>query len=138
MDENEREHLHTEFRGSQVWMFLHTHSLPTVLIKESKGGGVCSVSLDRLKWEELFQNIVTHPFKQLIHRGQPRLLEAPAASCNGLILISHRRNWKGWVIWNPLFQSLHELPQPSEDFPDARRPVSVGFGYEAAADDYTE
>ncbi|KAH6827472.1 hypothetical protein C2S53_005269 [Perilla frutescens var. hirtella] len=118
---------------------LQQHSLSTILITESKGGGICSVSLDRLKDSCSFQIIDVDPFKKLIHGGVPRLLEAPAASCNGLILISNRRICTSWAIWNPLTRYLHEieLPQPRADFPSlSGRAVSVGFGYDAAADDY--
>ncbi|XP_057767882.1 F-box protein CPR1-like isoform X2 [Salvia miltiorrhiza] len=124
--------------------FLHFHSTnlqhcshPTILIRESKGGGITFLSLDRLNPIDSLQQIDLHPFKQLIHHGLPRLLQPPAASCHGLILISHRRNWRNWAIWNPLTQTLHELPQPDADLQSVSgRSASVGFGYDPAAEDY--
>lgn len=106
----------------------------TILITEFDGGGICPVSLDGLNCS---QTIDLDNFKQLFPLLGPQLRETPAASCNGLILISDRRYCRSWAIWNPSTRRMHELGRPCAGLQSVRHlSSSVGFGYDAAADDY--
>ncbi|CAA0805996.1 Unknown protein [Striga hermonthica] len=56
-----------------------------------------------------------------------------AASCNGLVLISHYDSTSTWVVWNPLTGDYLELPRTGlEDSPF----VGCGIGYDRSSDDY--
>ncbi|KAH6817388.1 hypothetical protein C2S51_000991 [Perilla frutescens var. frutescens] len=103
----------------------------TILIRNGRGGGLSSFSVDALTYADGDQQIdVTH-FKQIIHRGVPRLSDLPSHSCNGLILISHHATAKSWVIWNPLLQDFHVLAPPSiDDSLSEYGLMRTGFGYD--------
>ncbi|KAL8040776.1 hypothetical protein ABFX02_10G121100 [Erythranthe guttata] len=117
--------------------FIRTHasnqsSSTTLLIRNSIGTRFCSLTLDSLNYEDAEQTIDVTPVKAVYCTGVPRATALPVPSCNGLILNSHYRTNKTWVIWNPLTRTFHELPEPDIE----TGLMGSGIGYDSASDDY--
>ncbi|KAG8372623.1 hypothetical protein BUALT_Bualt12G0085900 [Buddleja alternifolia] len=107
-------------------------SLGQLLIRNENGGRLSSLSLDSINFVRHDQTIEETKVKNLIGRGLPRLTTLPVTSCNGLILISRYEAKKIWVLWNPLTQDYHELPECDAD----SHLEGWGLGYDCVDDDY--
>ncbi|KAH6756229.1 hypothetical protein C2S53_004328 [Perilla frutescens var. hirtella] len=123
-----------------------------LLIRESLRGALYSVCLDSLNYADTLQTIDAKQLLQPCSSGTLSNRGLTITSCNGLILFygddfSDTIPRIPWVIWNPLLQQLHNLPDPYVDSQllanwtdhsscGSHDLWSMGFGYNCHDNDY--
>ncbi|KAL8040777.1 hypothetical protein ABFX02_10G121200 [Erythranthe guttata] len=111
------------------------HSSATLLIRNLDGTRLHSLSLDSINYNNYAHQVIdVSPVKTVYRAAVPRAHLLPAASCNGLILLSHSDVKKIWAIWNPLTRQFYKLPKFINTTKSCL--ITTGLGYDSASDDY--